>query len=215
MVVVTYKNFTREEPASPAPPPKPAEPTAEPQVPAPQPPPQEARVMPSNPGPPPWTAPPSPQLPRAEERGGSPVPERSLREAIGVSPREPSPEPEPPGFNRAPTTSTVSEIDVQRKMAREQLVRLFQSLGPNGRALIEIVERHVRSCGNETEGLCRQSLENIGRQAYVVGKQLDSAQELARTSWLPPGEVRELREKHGIDDGVFDQIVRIVNRYSR
>ena len=168
-----------------------------------------------DPEPAPWTVPSSPPPRRVEERSGSPGPERSLRETLGAEPHAPSREPDVPGVNRAPTTSTVSEIDVQRKQAREQLARLFQSLGPNGRTLIRNVERHVQSCGNVTDGLCAQSLENIGRQAIVVGKQLDYAQELARTSWLPPGDVRELREKHGIDDGVFDQIVRIVNRYSR
>jgi hypothetical protein len=213
MVVVTYKNLTRKPP--PAPPPAPAEPVPDPQV-APPAPPRETRPeMRPDPQPAPWNVPPSLPPQRVEERSGSPAPERGVRETLGVEPRAPSREPDFPGVNRTPTTSTVSEIDVQRKQAREQLARLFQTLGPNGRALIQNVERHVRSCGNETEGLCAQSLENIGRQVYVVGTQLDAAQELARTSWLPPGEIRELREKHGIDDGVFDQIVRIVNRYRR
>lgn len=118
-----------------------------------------------------------------------------------------------PTRDRLSNEPRMSDVDVKRKQAKAELEHLFRSLGPNGRSLIRNAERYVKSCGSVTDGFCVQLLENLGRQAIAVGKQLDSAQELARTSWLPPGEVRALRERHGIDDSMFDQLVRLVRQY--
>ena len=66
------------------------------------------------------------------------------------------------------------------------------------------------------EHLAQSAARKLGflDEVDAVGNQIEYTQELARTSWLPPGEVRGLREKYGIDNVIFDKIVRIVNRYA-
>lgn len=135
---------------------------------------------------------------------------------LGVEPRDPFGEGERASGSRGVRESEpISEVDARRAEARRKLAEIFRRLGPAGRTLIRAAKIHVQSCGNVTEGQCRVSLENLGRQAIAVGTTLRDAQELARTSWLAPGDIRELRRTHGIDDRVFDEIVRIVSRYSR
>jgi hypothetical protein len=51
--------------------------------------------------------------------------------------------------------------------------------------------------------------------AIAVGAGLDDAEDAARTSWLPPGEVRDLRKRYGLDAAGWDEMVRLSRRFRR
>jgi hypothetical protein len=127
-------------------------------------------------------------------------------------------DPAPYGARRSTGTASESrrsEVDRKRDGARRELAALFGRIGPAADRLFQDVDNHLRICGNETQGQCRLSVENIVRQAVAISVHLADAQELARTSWLPPGEVRELRKQNGLSDGVWDRLISLVNRYAR
>jgi hypothetical protein len=108
-----------------------------------------------------------------------------------------------------------SEADAKRAAARSRLQSTYRSIGSQAQRLIRDAQDYVRTCGNDTQGYCGVSLQRIGQQAVDIGRELRDAQELARTSWLNPGEVREMREQNGLDDTVFDRLISLVNKYGR
>jgi hypothetical protein len=55
----------------------------------------------------------------------------------------------------------------------------------------------------------------MGRLAVAAGAGLDDAEDAARTSWLPPGEVREIRKRYGLDEAAWDDIARLSREYRR
>jgi hypothetical protein len=78
------------------------------------------------------------------------------------------------------------------------------------------VQSYERGCKGTIPGpYCDSSLESIRRQAITVARDLDAAQEIARKSWVSPGGMRELRDKHRLGHAVWDQLITIVNVYAR
>jgi len=44
---------------------------------------------------------------------------------------------------------------------------------------------------------------------------MEEAEEAARQGWLNPGEVRAVRQRYGMDDSFWDQLVSMVRQYRR
>ncbi len=108
------------------------------------------------------------------------------------------------------------ELEVKRREAYRKLDSMLGSLSGKARSLVSDVQSYERSCrGTIPDALCDSTLESIGRKAIVVARELSAAQTLSRTSWIRPGEMRELRDRHGLGDAVWDQLITIVNVYAR
>ncbi len=132
------------------------------------------------------------------------------------------PDPEPPRNDWGTNTNTntgkprsSSSLDSKRDAGRRQLEARIQSLAVNAKRLVSDAQSYQAACSGRDTATCQDSLRKIVALALVVGKQLSDAEDLARKSWLPAGEVRELREKYGLDHGVWDQAARLANRYAR
>jgi hypothetical protein len=108
-----------------------------------------------------------------------------------------------------------STTDAKRMEGRRQLAQLFSSIRSDAQAFVWELDTHLRACGDQRGGNCNDSLRRVGAKAIVVGRKLQAAHEIARTSWIPPGEVRELREQAGMDDVFWDRLVTAVNQYGR
>ena len=90
----------------------------------------------------------------------------------------------------------------------------YRTIAQNARGLVEAVRTYELSCGEDVvDQRCQGKLSTIGRLAIVIGAALDEADDIQRTSWLEPGVVRDLRERHGLDDGVWDEIERLTRQY--
>lgn len=146
-----------------------------------------------------------------QERLNEEFRQNAERAAESSWPRAPSNNLAPVGSRPGGSTAT----DATRLEGRRQLAQIFSSLPGDARALLQSIDTHMKACGDQRGGQCNVSLENIGRQAIVVGRKLHAVHEIARKSWIPPGEVRELRQRAGMDDAAWDQLVRIVNQYAR
>jgi hypothetical protein len=55
----------------------------------------------------------------------------------------------------------------------------------------------------------------IGYSAIAVGASMEKTEDIARTSLIEPGVVRDMRAQHGLDDSLWDQIERITREYRR
>jgi hypothetical protein len=91
----------------------------------------------------------------------------------------------------------------------------IRSLAGNAKRLVRNAQFYQEACSGQDTATCQDSLRQIVALALLVGRQLSDAEDLARKSWLPAGDVRELREKYGLDDGVWDMAARLANRYAR
>lgn len=130
----------------------------------------------------------------------------------------------PSSIERPTVASEISEpdpnasseqIEAKRRDAARKLDSLLGSLSGKARSLVQEVQSYERGCTGTNPGFgCDDKLRNIGRQAIVVARELSDAERLSRTSWIRPGEMRDLRDKHGLGDAVWDQLITIVNRYA-
>ena len=116
----------------------------------------------------------------------------------------------------APSTPWVSDGDRARMMGRQQLASEFSMLAGNARRLIAQVRvyENKRCRGVAAEG-CLALLEQIGRTAIAVGESIEKTEDIARTSLLDPGVVRDMREQYGLGDSVWDEIERLTREYRR
>ena len=55
----------------------------------------------------------------------------------------------------------------------------------------------------------------MGTLAMSIGTSMEDAEDAARQGWLTPGEVRDARQRHGMDDPFWDRLVRVVHQYRR
>jgi hypothetical protein len=138
---------------------------------------------------------PGPEAPMAESGRGS-------RTALGG----PVATPPPP----------LSDWDRARLEGRRRLASEFAALAGNARRLIGLVRRYEgKHCQGRDDGDCRALLEQIGLTALAVGASMEKTEDIARTSLLDPGVVRDMRAQHGLDDSLWDQIERITREYRR
>jgi hypothetical protein len=57
-------------------------------------------------------------------------------------------------------------------------------------------------------GLCN----DISSSAEAIGRGLEEAEDAARRSWVPPGVIRDLRRKHGLEEPTWADIAGTVRR---
>jgi hypothetical protein len=110
---------------------------------------------------------------------------------------------------------SLSEPDQARQRGLRQLEVEFRALAGNASQLIAVVGRYERSCNNVQSAACEAQLTQIGHLAIAVGAAIERTEDIARTSWLDPGVVRDLRVKYGLEDGVWDDIERLTREYRR
>ena len=78
--------------------------------------------------------------------------------------------------------------------------------------IAEAVKQYA-SCGETSR--CQALAARIERLAISIGVGMEEAEEAARQGWLNPGEVRAVRQRYGMDDSFWDQLVSMVQQYRR
>ena len=120
----------------------------------------------------------------------------------------------------APAGATVTEVDSKRVAARQRLDAAYARISAVAGQLISAVEQYRRCQGlpvdsNSPSSGCGPTIDDIGLMAIAVGGGMGDAEEAARQGWLSPGEVREARQKYGMEDAYWDKLVSIVAQYRR
>jgi hypothetical protein len=115
------------------------------------------------------------------------------------------------------SASPVSDVDIAREQGRRKLEAAIQRMAVLRSQMVRLLQYHSRNCTNEhaADPTCQQVSAQLISLAIVVGAVLDDAEDAARTSWLPPGEVRDLRKRYGFDTEAWDEIVRFSREFRR
>lgn len=116
-----------------------------------------------------------------------------------------------------PSPSPMSDVDAARAEGRQKLEAAIHRVASLGVEMVRYAQHYDLHCRNTVaaDPVCAQVLARIGALAVAVGAGLDAAEDAARTSWLPPGEVRAMRERYGLDAAVWDEIVRVTRQFRR
>jgi hypothetical protein len=131
-----------------------------------------------------------------------------------------TPTPSPTGAAVAtravPAAPFVSEADLARQAGLQRLGQEFAALRGNAASLVNMVARYEgAACAGRVDEGCERLLAQIGAIALAVGAAIERTEEIARTSWLDPGVVRDMRTRAGLDDAVWDEIERATREYRR
>lgn len=119
---------------------------------------------------------------------------------------------EPPERRSAP-----SAVDGVRNATLQALRAKYQKIA----GLASSLDRNVESYEKRCEGVggagsyCANLFDTIVKQAVIISIAIDESEDEARKGWLPAGEVRDLRRQTGLDDAIWDELVRIVSQYRR
>jgi len=119
----------------------------------------------------------------------------------------------PPSPSASPAGGdAVTEVDVRRAGARQRLESSYEKIAGEAWSLAEAVKQYA-SCGETSR--CQALAVRIERLAISIGVGMEEAEEAARQGWLNPGEVRAVRQRYGMDDSFWDQLVSMVRQYRR
>jgi hypothetical protein len=151
---------------------------------------------------------------QGSEKSGDPESEEALLSGSGETGRSAKSFGAGSSEPSSPASRTDAERDVQKQAAIARLESLLSSMRGEASGLISAAQRYQQNCtGVNATNVCEDEIRQVARQAVVVGKMLDEANELARKSRITPGELRELREKHGLDSALWDATVRFAAKY--
>lgn len=111
-----------------------------------------------------------------------------------------------------------TEVDQLRLAARSRLESSYQRIAAMASTFMAAIREYLGSarCTTQVEvgtQRCTDLYRTIGTMGVSIGTEMEQAEESARTGWLNPGEVRAMREKHGMSDSFWDELVRVVNQY--
>lgn len=116
----------------------------------------------------------------------------------------------------ASAPSRGSSVDSTRAAGRRQLDSLYGRIAGQAGALVAQAREFVAAeCDRGQGDECNARAAALERLACAVGQNLEAADDLGRRAWLSPGEVRELRDRHGLEDDIWYQISRLSNQYCR
>lgn len=110
-----------------------------------------------------------------------------------------------------------SDVDIKRAAARDRLESSYQAIAGDAWSLVEAVRQFgpCRQGPAQTTRYCLSLVETIGELAISVGAGMDDAEDAARQGWLPPGEVRAIRQRYRMYDAFWDELGRAVRQYRR
>ncbi|HEY2944498.1 MAG TPA: hypothetical protein VGN09_18845 [Vicinamibacteria bacterium] len=108
----------------------------------------------------------------------------------------------------------ITEVDAIRSAARQRLESSYATIAETAGSLGQAVQEY-QGCGELPTRRCMSLLITIGNLAMSVGARMEDAEEAARQGWLNPGDVRAVRQRYGMDDSAWDNLVRLVHQYRR
>lgn len=107
------------------------------------------------------------------------------------------------------------ELEGKRRQAHADLEAYYQQISSVADKLVTDVDQYLKGCAKTASEHCSRLSDEIGHNAVYVANAMEKAEEAARVGWLQPGDVTAMRTKYGMDDGSWDRLVRIVQKYRR
>lgn len=138
----------------------------------------------------------------------------SGRSAGGTAAGPKKPVPAVPSPSPSAGGERVSEVDALRSGARQRLESSYEAIAGNAWSFVQAVRDYYECAGIPNRNCASQAAraESLGVSVAIA---MDQAEDAARQGWLNPGEVRDARQRYGMDDAFWDQLVRYVRQYKR
>lgn len=122
-----------------------------------------------------------------------------------------------------PTTTTMKEggrtdVDRQRAAAMESLVASYAAIAATARDFLQVAQHYNDRCAGGSQATTDSCLalgRTADRLAIAVADAMTQAEDAARQGWLPPGEVRAVRQRFNMDQAWWDELVRLVRQHRR
>jgi hypothetical protein len=113
-------------------------------------------------------------------------------------------------------TGPITEVEAKRLAARERLEASYESIRDTAGLLWQAITQYVPCEGVIPVSLsCQARFRHVLALAWSIGASMADAEDAARQGWLNPGEVRDARRRHGMNDSSWDDLVREVQKYRR
>jgi hypothetical protein len=109
----------------------------------------------------------------------------------------------------------LTDTDRRRLEGLAKLRQVYSAIAGQAGSLLQMVATYEANCSGQADSRCQSLYQQIGRTAIVIALSLDAAEDLCRTHYLEPGLAREAREALGLDDRMWDDIVRLVRQHRR
>jgi hypothetical protein len=156
-----------------------------------------------------------------------PVAAESPREAMTLAP---GPTPSPfsseslllatlPSSSPSPSPSPTakperSELDVRREQGEQRLEQTLARLQGDVTRLSANARQFQSIClGTHGDASsCERLFREISSSATTLDRGLQEAEEDARRAWVVPGLVRDLRQRHGLDEATWSELSAMVRR---
>jgi hypothetical protein len=108
-----------------------------------------------------------------------------------------------------------TEVDNRRAAARDRLEASYEMIRDTAWSLMQAIAQYEQCRGPviPANKSCEAQLFHIGFLALSVAARMEDAEDAARQGWLTPGDVRDARRRHGMDDSFWDALVRAVAQY--
>jgi hypothetical protein len=151
----------------------------------------------------------SPREPIPLTPGPTPGPFSSDSLRLATLP-SPSPSPTP-----APTAKPErSEMDVRREQGEQRLEQTLARLEGEVTRLSANTRQFQSIClGTRGDASsCERLFSEISSGANTLDRGLQEAEEDARRAWVVPGLVRDLRQRHGVDEATWSELSATVRR---
>jgi hypothetical protein len=108
----------------------------------------------------------------------------------------------------------LSEVDRRRIEGLLKLQQAYSAILGQAMSLVRMGDLYDQNCAsNQVDERCVQLRHDMARSAVFVAVGLDHAEEICRTHWLEPGVARDAREALGLDDQIWDEILRAVRNH--
>jgi hypothetical protein len=110
----------------------------------------------------------------------------------------------------APTPTPADSIDAQREQGLSAFEATLASLAARVSDFREKLRRYDDQCASANTHVvgCDSARSEIASIAREVASGVEAAEEQARRSWLDPGQKRESRERHGLDDDAIRDLLK-------
>jgi hypothetical protein len=128
-----------------------------------------------------------------------------------------------PAAAAAPERSAPTEVDGRREAARPRLESAYERISALRDRTERLVAQYQGVCETnvlaashpDSPSPCTRLFLEIGLMGLAIGAAMEDADEIARTGWLLPGDVRAVRERHGMDRSAWDRLAALARKYRR
>ena len=160
---------------------------------------------------------PNPLEPAGTRPTETPSPRTSERAVLARPAPTPAPSPSPGPGPEALAKTDRAELDGEREEGEKRLEQILARLQAEMTRLGENARQFEAVCLNRQGNLasCKRLYDEITSSGDTLARDLEGAEDDARHAWVSPGLVRDLRQRHGLEEDSWRDLSEKVHHLAR